>query len=40
MRAHDLPLVLASSTSHVLVIIVGVIVFVATRALWVIGRKR
>jgi hypothetical protein len=37
---HELSLVLASSTSHVLVIIAGVIVLVLTRALWVFGRRR
>jgi hypothetical protein len=40
MEPHELSLLLASSTSHVLTIIVGVIVLVVTRALWVLGRKR
>jgi hypothetical protein len=40
MRSHGLSLVLASSTSHVLVIVLGVVILVLTRALWVFGRKR
>jgi hypothetical protein len=40
MRPHELSLVLASSTIHVLAIVLGVVVLALTRALWVFGRRR
>jgi hypothetical protein len=40
MRARELSLILASGTSHVLVIVLGIVVLVTTRALWVFGRKK
>jgi hypothetical protein len=38
-RPHELSLVLASSTSHVLVIVLGVVVLVLARGLWFFGRR-
>jgi hypothetical protein len=40
MQAHELGVVMASSTSHVLIIIAGIIIIVAARGLWVFSRKR
>lgn len=39
MEPDELSVVLASSASHVLVIVLGIVVLVLTRALWVFGRK-
>jgi hypothetical protein len=39
MQAHELGVVMASSTSHVLMVIVGMIIMVFARSLWVFRRN-
>ena len=37
---HELMLVMATSVSHVLVIIAGIVILVLSKGLWMLGRKR
>jgi len=39
MQAHELGVVMASSTSHVLIVIAGIIIIVFARGFWVFTRK-